>query len=651
MKVAESTVEVIQSGESEKIAMGFDENSLRHLMSVLTDLYSDAILASIREYLTNAFDSHVEANQTKPIQVSLPTSFRKSFVVKDFGIGLSIEDLQEIYSKYGASTKRDSNDVVGMLGLGCKAGLAYTNQFFVTGVRYGKKVVGLVTRDADGSSSIEVLSHEASDEPDGVTIEIPVQNTYDFNDRVHKFLYYWKPGLVEIDGSTYKTIFDEEDALWIDDNTVIVQADRYGVEHGGRDVLVMGNVPYPMNRPPSVTLDYGYRIIHFADIGSVDFTPSREELQYTPRTNTYMDKYSEYIGDAIQAKMEELIEDAETLQEVTSVVSPFGVSCEWRGITIPRHNVTDDDANGEVYNVVRGRAERSGNVLTVRNLGSPGANTPVVIYGYKPNKFGIGNYRRVSEYINSTGGTVPSSRVTAIVYEGDDYPEGFEEFTTVSWEKVKTWARKQGKTGKAAVSRVDVYRIWDDANSKWVDDEPDDNEKYVIYTDAKDAYSWMNYDVKAICKLILPDYIPVCENANRHDKFIRNNPGSIKFSNAMLNDYIEKNLGDAENIYIHAGQKYQHLNADDFDDPEVQDFLRLVNDGEGVDMPAVKCYNELKRLRGHYSHSVNPPTDWNVLEDKYGVVITNGYHAGQNAEAQVEAINAIYAYRKENNNG
>lgn len=60
------------SGET--IAMSVDTASMAHVLSVLTDLYSDPTLAVIREYSTNALDSHVEAGVKRPIDVSLPNA-------------------------------------------------------------------------------------------------------------------------------------------------------------------------------------------------------------------------------------------------------------------------------------------------------------------------------------------------------------------------------------------------------------------------------------------------------------------------------------------------------------------------------------------------------------------------------------------------
>jgi sensor histidine kinase regulating citrate/malate metabolism len=120
-----NSIQVESNVQGEKIAMGIDPAAMAHIMSILTDLYSDPEYAVIREYSTNAFDSHIEAGQTRPIEVTLPTDLAPFLTIRDFGIGLDAEGIESIYSLYGASTKRNTNDQVGMLGLGCKSALTY----------------------------------------------------------------------------------------------------------------------------------------------------------------------------------------------------------------------------------------------------------------------------------------------------------------------------------------------------------------------------------------------------------------------------------------------------------------------------------------------------------------------------------------------
>ncbi len=112
--------------------MTVDQDAMAHIMSVLTKLYSDEYLAVIREYSTNARDAHIAADKAdQPILVTLPTALNPTLVITDNGVGLSRDELVNVYSKYGASTKRQTNQQVGSFGLGCKSAFTVAGQFTV----------------------------------------------------------------------------------------------------------------------------------------------------------------------------------------------------------------------------------------------------------------------------------------------------------------------------------------------------------------------------------------------------------------------------------------------------------------------------------------------------------------------------------------
>jgi hypothetical protein len=121
MKLNESPVEIERGGSMIESAFGISEKDSVHIVNILRDkLYSNKILAVVREYSTNAQDAHAEAGKKDvPIRVTLPGPLDPTFRVRDFGPGLSEEDIRTVYALYGASTKRNSNEVVGQLGLGC----------------------------------------------------------------------------------------------------------------------------------------------------------------------------------------------------------------------------------------------------------------------------------------------------------------------------------------------------------------------------------------------------------------------------------------------------------------------------------------------------------------------------------------------------
>ena len=112
---------ILQEGESQdSIGMSLDLDSAQILMQMLSkNLYSDSIGSTIRECASNALDSHRRINSDKPIIVSFTrnSSDNYEFSVEDFGIGLDADDVKNIISKYGKSTKRNSNTELGMMGL------------------------------------------------------------------------------------------------------------------------------------------------------------------------------------------------------------------------------------------------------------------------------------------------------------------------------------------------------------------------------------------------------------------------------------------------------------------------------------------------------------------------------------------------------
>ena len=116
------------------------QKNLRHVIKLIRDsVYEDKILAPLREYSTNANDAHIEfGNRETPIQVILPTLLEPQLKIRDFGPGLTRQEMADIYLSIGESTKRDSDDPTGSMGLGSKCGYAYGDSFIVQCWKNGK---------------------------------------------------------------------------------------------------------------------------------------------------------------------------------------------------------------------------------------------------------------------------------------------------------------------------------------------------------------------------------------------------------------------------------------------------------------------------------------------------------------------------------
>lgn len=113
MKLAEIPTNVVVSNnvKAMKYRIKINQRSFKLLYG---DLYSDPITAVIRELSTNAADSHTAAGKSEvPFEVHLPNDLEPYFYVKDFGTGLSPDQIcgeDGIYINFCDSNKTDTND-------------------------------------------------------------------------------------------------------------------------------------------------------------------------------------------------------------------------------------------------------------------------------------------------------------------------------------------------------------------------------------------------------------------------------------------------------------------------------------------------------------------------------------------------------------
>jgi HSP90 family molecular chaperone len=89
-------------------------NSAKAFNILSSGLYANKIRAIIRELSCNAVDSHVAAGRSgTPFDVHLPNTLEPHFSIRDYGTGLSHEQVKNIYTTYFESTKTDSNAFIG----------------------------------------------------------------------------------------------------------------------------------------------------------------------------------------------------------------------------------------------------------------------------------------------------------------------------------------------------------------------------------------------------------------------------------------------------------------------------------------------------------------------------------------------------------
>jgi len=243
-------------------------------------LYSNPIKAIVREYYTNGYDSQKEAGVDRPIDVQLPTKSDPTFMVRDYGTGISPENVETIYKTYGASTKRDTNLATGKFGLGAKCALSYVSSFGVVSYYNGKMHKYLVELNEEGVPELFYSGDPTdTDEPSGLKVQFSVdvndvkkfteaaQETYKYFDLLPNFIGDNKP---EILPPEYMMEGDEGRFKW----KVKYRSDRWEESH-----IIMGGNCYPVGDDLSNFRHEG--IDYYVEMDTYEPTPSRESINWT----------------------------------------------------------------------------------------------------------------------------------------------------------------------------------------------------------------------------------------------------------------------------------------------------------------------------------------------------------------------------------
>lgn len=270
----------------------FKIKSNYHSFRILSSgLYANKIRAIIRELSCNAVDSQVAAgNIETQFDVHLPTILEPFFSVRDYGTGLTHDQVVNIYTTYFESTKTGSNDFIGALGLGSKSPFSYTENFTVTAIKDGIKGIYSAFVNDQGVPAIARMADVETDEPNGVEVKFAVENGNDFSKFKQEsetvFTYFpIKPNMIGARCLIKDVEYDEIDII---QNINVIKRNRYSYDNGS--VAVMGNIAYPIEIPNADTnlgilsklLEKDLEIKF--SIGQLEFQASREGLSYTKET-------------------------------------------------------------------------------------------------------------------------------------------------------------------------------------------------------------------------------------------------------------------------------------------------------------------------------------------------------------------------------
>ncbi len=361
--------QVVQSHDFDSVNCTIDAEDMRYVASLLRNNYSNTRLAVVREISANALDANMEAGSTRPIEVKVPTTLNPTFSVRDFGGGLSQEDVFGLYSKYGKSTKRESNNYIGAFGIGKFAPLSYGENFTCVSYNGGLKTSYNIFVNDDDDTKIVKLHEEPSSEPSGLCIEVAVadEDRSEFTDVVQKFFRFFS------DEEMPKFLGVEEDFIepvnkvleGDSDEWFLLDGDQYHYSYN-RATILMGRVAYPLDRESiniSSLIDPNAKDRHELErsienvlscanlylripLGAVKLHHSRESLEYNKATQQVIfDHVIKLLSEVKEIAVKKLA-DSEDLwsakQNYAKIINsmPYGIrnlftdSFEWNGVKI-----------------------------------------------------------------------------------------------------------------------------------------------------------------------------------------------------------------------------------------------------------------------------------------------------------------------------
>ena len=333
IKREKSVEKIIGEMKTNKFKIG--EDSMGIIIDSLINLYSDPIGSIVREVTSNCYDAHREKrlkrmgtipsthedipkywhNDTKCPQIefqeeNILLGIGNAMIFRDFGIGLSQQRVETIYTMFGNSTKRDNNLQIGGFGIGAKSPFSYTNTFYIIANHNGIKYSYMLYKGND-AFHMDMIKSSPTEDLNSTEVIIPIKEDKDlrtFKKSIEQqLLYFDNLEYINIEeglGTKMQGIQCE-----YEDDDLAIALKLTDFDHIDREIHCMvGRVRYPLdfNQLDGIDEDRAPACIKFA-IGEIDLVPSRESIRYTDRTKEAIkDKYKKVRSQCIDDCNKEL---------------------------------------------------------------------------------------------------------------------------------------------------------------------------------------------------------------------------------------------------------------------------------------------------------------------------------------------------------
>ena len=295
---------------------GIDQQDMPVIIEILRNrLYKNKVRVIVQEYICNGRDAMREIGNTEPIKVQAPTVFKPEFSVRDFGPGITPDRMANVFCKYGASTKRDTNGQTGGFGIGAKSAWAYTDSFQITTYVDGIRREYLAHTGKGSNGRLELLEEAATDEANGtkITIAVNPDDVGKFMSQIERCLFFWPAESYQVtgltDGGELSVEYDHDtiDNLKVYNNLPDVFCGQYNYQ--SKVLLLIDNIAYDVT----------------------DFDDDCNELNsLIAKTNGHLVISTGNGVFNISANREEIEKDDKNADELNKLVTGYAKKCDQR---------------------------------------------------------------------------------------------------------------------------------------------------------------------------------------------------------------------------------------------------------------------------------------------------------------------------------
>lgn len=314
---------------SDKVDFGISKNGAKIFSMLGSTLYSNPEQAVLYELGANCLDAHrLVGKEDTPWTLVLPTTLDPHVKFRDYGPGLLEQQVKTLLTTYGESTKSGTNDDIGGFGIGSKSPAAVSSTWNIVSHHSGTMKEYIVFIDRTGIPSLTKIRDCATEESGlEVIIPVPPAKISAWVDGARTCFTYYdvKP---EIKSFSKDTFSKSDEVILSGDGWDVVKRSDYYTE-----LLFISTQRNYI--PDSEILRREFKDEKFLALlrtqinikfptGELDFSLSREKLQYNKHTIAAIGARLKTVYTELAQKIQDVLNSAKDRLEYLELARTLG---------------------------------------------------------------------------------------------------------------------------------------------------------------------------------------------------------------------------------------------------------------------------------------------------------------------------------------